>query len=156
MLRRVICNGQLKIIPRSISCTALRGLHYDVVIAGGGVMGSSTAYFLKNKNPQLKVAVVERDLSYEKSASALSVASIRQQFSTVENISLSQWSWDFMSRIGEFLTVDASSPPDVQMWRGAYMFLATQRGYNILKNNCRYAQGKNLNLAKGSSTNYDY
>lgn len=138
-MQRLTCCTRLKNIVSPVSLTTsshIRKLHYDVVIAGGGVMGSATAYFLKQKNPKMKVAVVERDLSYEKSSSALSVASIRQQFSTTENIALSQWSFKFMMDIAQFLTVDESNPPDVQMFRGAYMFLATQRGYDILKNNC--------------------
>lgn len=36
---------------------------YDVVIAGGGVMGCSTAYHLATTDNKLKIAVVERDPS---------------------------------------------------------------------------------------------
>ena len=35
--------------------------HADVLIIGGGAMGSSAAYFLKSKSPSTKVVVVERD-----------------------------------------------------------------------------------------------
>ena len=38
-----------------------RATHYDALIVGGGVMGSSTAYFLKSKEPYLNIGVVERD-----------------------------------------------------------------------------------------------
>ena len=38
-----------------------RATHYDVLIIGGGVMGSSTAYFLKSKEPSLSIGVIERD-----------------------------------------------------------------------------------------------
>ncbi len=34
---------------------------YDVIIIGGGIMGSATAYYLTKADPTLKVAVVERD-----------------------------------------------------------------------------------------------
>ena len=43
-----------------------RDVHYDVVIGGGGVMGSSAAFFLKSRDPLLKVAVVERDPTVSK------------------------------------------------------------------------------------------
>ena len=135
MLKTVGC-GLLKFLVPKVKIISSKTLHYDVIIAGGGVMGSSTAYFLKHKNPDLNIAVVERDLSYADSASALSVASIRQQFSTIENISLSQWSFKFMVDIRRSLTVDESNPADVQLFRSSYMFLASELGHNILKQNC--------------------
>ncbi|HEY4804780.1 MAG TPA: FAD-dependent oxidoreductase, partial [Paraburkholderia sp.] len=50
--------------------------HYDVVIVGGAVVGSATAYFLA-ENPDFNgsVLVIERDWTYAKSATALSSAS---------------------------------------------------------------------------------
>ena len=48
---------------RIVSQNPVRLVHYDVVIAGGGVMGSSSAYFLKSKEPQLNIAVIERDFT---------------------------------------------------------------------------------------------
>ena len=35
--------------------------HVDVLIVGGGAMGSSTAYFLKKKEPAVDIVVIERD-----------------------------------------------------------------------------------------------
>ena len=52
----------------------------DVVIVGGAVMGSSTAYhLLADSGFKGRVIVVEKDPTYQLSASALSAASIRQQ-----------------------------------------------------------------------------
>lgn len=34
---------------------------YDVIIAGGGVMGCSSAYFLAQRMPPSSICVVERD-----------------------------------------------------------------------------------------------
>ena len=60
---------------------------YDVVIIGGGVSGSSTAYFLAAQETfDGKVLVVERDSTYEHAPSARAIGGIRQQFSTPENI----------------------------------------------------------------------
>ena len=36
---------------------------YDVVLVGGGVMGSASAYFLSLRMPRKSVCVIERDLS---------------------------------------------------------------------------------------------
>ena len=62
----------------------------NVAIIGGGVMGSSLAYWLTRLEPFMKVTVIERDPSYQHASSALSAASIRQQFTTPVNISVSR------------------------------------------------------------------
>lgn len=62
----------------------------DVLIVGGGIMGVSTAYNLIKLEPGLRVMVVERDFSYERSSTTLSIANIRTiAFSLDENVLLS-------------------------------------------------------------------
>ena len=34
---------------------------YDIVIAGGGIMGCSSAYFLAKRRPPSSICIVERD-----------------------------------------------------------------------------------------------
>ena len=45
----------------------------DVVVIGGAVNGASVAWWLTKMQPGLKVTVLERDPSYQRSATALSV-----------------------------------------------------------------------------------
>lgn len=105
----------------------------DVVIVGGGVIGSAIAYFLV-ANPEFdgRVVVVERDPSYQDGSTARSAGSIRQQFSTPENIAISQFGIRFLKRLPEYLAVDGESP-DVQFHEGGYLFLATARGAAALE-----------------------
>ena len=59
---------------------------YDVIIVGGGIMGSTTAYYLTKKDPELKVAVIERDLAYTRASTTLSMVNARIQFSLKQNV----------------------------------------------------------------------
>ncbi len=80
---------------------------YDVVIIGGGVIGSSVAYHL-SANPGFtgRIAVVERDPTYAAASSSLSTSAIRQQFATPANIRMSDYSIGFLRRVNELLSVE--------------------------------------------------
>ncbi|NDF65575.1 MAG: FAD-binding oxidoreductase [Betaproteobacteria bacterium] len=107
----------------------------DVLIVGGAAVGSATAYFLASQ-PSFKgsILVVEQDPTYARSATALSAASIRHQFSTPENIRLSQFGSSFLKSVGEHLSVDGEAPVIGFKERG-YLFLATAQGLGILQSN---------------------
>src|SRR5829696_8108597 len=84
---------------------------YDVVIIGGAAMGSSIAYhLLVDPGFRGRVLVIEKDPTYRRSASALSAASIRQQFSSAVNIRISLFGIAFLRGIGERLAVDGERP----------------------------------------------
>ena len=107
----------------------------DVLIVGGAVIGSAAAFFLASQ-PDFKgkIHVIEQDFSYEKSATALSAASIRHQFSTPENIKLSQFGSAFLKGIEHHLAV-GDEVPAVNFKERGYLFLATPDGLNTLQSN---------------------
>ena len=105
-----------------------------VVIVGGGVIGSSIAYFLRASDPTVEVTVIERDPSYAKSSSALSAASIRQQFSTPLSIQMSLYGIEFLRGIGDILEVEGFRPA-IDLHERGYLFLATQAGDATLREN---------------------
>ena len=72
----------------------------DIVIVGGAVVGSATAYFLRRLGCTGRVVVIERDPSYARSATARSAGGIRTQFSTPENIRLSRASLAIIRDLG--------------------------------------------------------
>jgi FAD-dependent oxidoreductase domain-containing protein 1 len=110
----------------------------DVVIVGGGVIGSSIATLLAG-DPAFNgsIIVLERDPAYRRSSSALSASSIRQQFSTPENIRMSRFGFEFLLDIGRRLGVDGSGepPPDAGLTQRGYLYLAPPAGEAILREN---------------------
>ncbi len=97
---------------------------YDVVIVGGAATGSATACFLA-LNPDFtgSVLVIERDWSYAKSATALSLSSIRHQFSNAINVRLSQFGTAFIRDCGASLEVDGNRP-EISFHENGYLYLA--------------------------------
>jgi FAD-dependent oxidoreductase domain-containing protein 1 len=106
---------------------------FDVVVAGGAAVGASIAHHL-SATPGLRVLVLEPDPSYARAASALSAASIRQQFSCAVNVKLSLYGIDFLRALGETLAVDGERP-EIGLKEGGYLFLATQTGEATLRAN---------------------
>lgn len=96
----------------------------DVAIVGGGIMGSALAYWLTKFDPALDVTVIERDPTYATASSALSAASIRQQFTTPVNIQISRASFAFLRAIGEHLAVDGPRP-EISLVERGYLYLAS-------------------------------
>lgn len=108
---------------------------YDVVIVGGGVIGSAIAYFLAAQTDfKGSILVVEKDPTYAEAATSRSAGGVRQQFSTPENIRMGAFGAAFIKSVGEHLSVDGEAPtlPFVE-W--GYLFLATEAGLGILRNN---------------------
>ncbi len=75
----------------------------DVLVIGGGVMGASVAFWLTRMQPGISLLVVEQDPSFAHSATALSVASIRQQFTTAVNVEISRFGIGFIRDIAGHL-----------------------------------------------------
>ncbi len=95
----------------------------DVVVIGGAVMGASCAYWLTRQQPGLKVLVVERDPSFAFASTALSVASIRQQFSSPVNVSISRFGIDFIRNFQESLGVEVGVG-SLGLKENGYLFLS--------------------------------
>ena len=107
--------------------------HPDVVIIGGGVIGSATAYFLR-LDGRCRVIVIERDASYARASSALSASSIRQQFSCPVNIALSRFGLEFLRNLEEHLEVDGDAPA-IGLREPGYLYLAGPDGEAVLRAN---------------------
>ncbi|MGN6534434.1 MAG: NAD(P)/FAD-dependent oxidoreductase [Mesorhizobium sp.] len=117
---------------------------YDIVIIGGAIVGASTAYFLRKEGFSGSIALIERDPQFTHSATTLSAASIRQQFSIPENIRLSQFTLGLFRRLKEEFGADA----DIGFREGGYLILAGEEGLPILQANHRaqVAEGADIVL----------
>ena len=109
---------------------------YDVVIIGGAIMGSSTAWFLTdNDDFQGRVLVIERDMSYAMCSTAHTNSCMRQQFSTELNVRISQFAADFVKNIRARMGGDARVP-DLGIHNFGYMYLADTDAFaDVLRDN---------------------
>ena len=107
----------------------------DVVIIGGGVIGSAIAYFLAGRTDfKGSITVIEKDPTYETAATPRSAGGVRQQFSTPENIRMSMFGAAFIKEAGEHLTVDGEVV-ELSFVEWGYLFLATATGLETLRAN---------------------
>ncbi|MDR7269717.1 glycine/D-amino acid oxidase-like deaminating enzyme [Pelomonas saccharophila] len=104
---------------------------FKVTIIGGGIMGAATACFLA-RDHGAAVTVIERDPSYARASSSLSLSSIRQQFSQPVNMALSRWSLGFLRRVEDELATPDDRPA-IGLVEPGYLYLATEAGAATLR-----------------------
>ncbi|WP_317056440.1 NAD(P)/FAD-dependent oxidoreductase [Roseovarius rhodophyticola] len=97
---------------------------YDVIIIGGAIMGSSTAWFLSdNSDFNGSVLVIDRDLTFETCSTAHTNSCIRQQFSSALNVKISQFAADFVKNIRSYMGGD-ERVPNLSIRNFGYLYLA--------------------------------
>lgn len=114
----------------------------DIVIIGGAIVGSCTAWHLREEGFGGSIALIERDRTFSRSATTLSCASIRQQFSTPENIRLSQACLSMFGRLAGIFGEGA----DIAFREKGYLILASQDGLETLRRNLevQHAEGADI------------
>ena len=120
---------------------------YDVVIIGGAIMGSATAFFLsQNDDFDGSVLVIERDPSYQLCSTAHTNSCMRQQFSTELNIRISQFAAEFVKNLRIHMGGDERVPElDIQNY--GYMYLADNAPFaELLRRN------RDIQRAAGAGT----
>jgi sarcosine oxidase, subunit beta len=91
----------------------------EVVIIGGGIVGSSIAWHLTHAGCK-NVLVIERESSQGKGSTGKSMGGVRAQFSTPVNIQMSLYSIPFYAKFEEVVGYPADYRPQ------GYLFLATK------------------------------
>jgi glycine/D-amino acid oxidase-like deaminating enzyme len=97
-------------------------MSYDIVIIGGGIVGSSTAYHLARDGRAGEICVIEPDPTYEWAAAPRSSGGVRQLFSLPENIQMSQYGLAFYNDFPETMAVDGERA-EIDFRHGGYLFL---------------------------------
>src|SRR5208282_19255 len=90
----------------------------DVVIVGGGIVGSSIAYHLTDQGCS-NVLVLERETHQGMGSTGKSMGGVRAQFATAVNIQMSLYSIPFLARFEELTGHPSGYKPQ------GYLFIAT-------------------------------
>jgi sarcosine oxidase subunit beta len=102
----------------------------DVVVIGGGIVGSSIAYYLTDAGCR-NVLVIERESAQGKGSTGKSMGGVRAQFSTPVNITMSLYSIPFYASFDERLGYPCDYRPQ------GYLFCATSdKHMGYLRANC--------------------
>jgi FAD-dependent oxidoreductase domain-containing protein 1 len=116
----------------------------DVLIVGGGIVGSAVAYFLSSESAfkERRIVLIERDPSYAQCSTARAVGGLRQQFSTPENIALSRFTLGLIRRLKETFGADA----DVAFREQGYLIMAGAQGDAVLAENVTLQQSQGADI----------
>ncbi len=106
----------------------------DIVIIGGGIIGSAAAYFLAASGEAGGITVVEPDATYAKAATPAGAGGVRRLMSLLENIRMSRFSLDFYAGFEAAMATD-DNPADIQFRRQGYLFLTNVQGVRDLTRN---------------------
>lgn len=96
----------------------------DIIIVGGGVMGSSTAYSLRKVGFEGKIVVFEKDPIYEYSSTSRSAGGIRQLYTTEINIQISRYSLQVYKNFPTTMAMDGEAA-EINFRQRGYLFLGT-------------------------------
>jgi len=100
---------------------------HDVVIVGGGAVGSATAFYLAQLDPSLDIAVIEKDPTYEYCSTLRSDGNLRTQFSLEENIRMSQFTFDLLEAFADDMAI-GDWRPDLAPRHQGNLFLTDEAG----------------------------
>ncbi|USK41983.1 NAD(P)/FAD-dependent oxidoreductase [Cytobacillus oceanisediminis] len=100
--------------------------HADIIIIGGGVIGSSIAYNLLNDGFTGRIVVFEKDGLYEFASTPRSAGGFRQLYTTVINMQLSKYSLQIYKDFSKDMSIDGETA-EIDFKQRGYLFLATDK-----------------------------
>jgi glycine/D-amino acid oxidase-like deaminating enzyme len=131
---------------------------YDALIVGAGIIGLSTAFHLKSRNPELNILVVDRLGAAGQGSTAKSAAAFRCFFHSRTNFALADSSAEFYKHVQDGLGFDLKLK-----WAG-YLWMFDEDGYrktlpvlkDLAERGFKYTEYDEDELAKklGMRTNF--
>jgi FAD-dependent oxidoreductase domain-containing protein 1 len=117
----------------------------DIVIVGNGIVGSAAAYFLSSSDALrgCRIIVVERDPALSYGSTSRSAGGLRQQFSTPENIAMSQFTLAMFRRLKSIFGPTA----DVAFREQGYLLLTPPESRVMLTENITLQQSMHADVA---------
>src|SRR5699024_12777450 len=94
----------------------------DVIIVGGGVIGSSIAYNLLNDGFDGDIVLLEKDKTYEYASTPRSAGGIRQLFTTGINVEMGKYAVEKYSTFKEDMATD-DELAEIDFKQNGYFFL---------------------------------
>jgi len=116
---------------------------FDIIIIGGGIIGSATAFFLTQRGFGGKVAVIEPDPTYEFASTPQGAGGVRRLFSRSENIDMSKFSLEFYRNFAEETGLEPEKA-DIGFRSQGYLFVTKPEGADILEKNYQFQISKNV------------
>ncbi len=113
----------------------------EILIIGGGAIGSAAAYFLRRTQQAPDVIVIEPDPTYALASTPRATGGVRRLFSCPENIQMSVASMEFFKDWHEHVAVQTSGSstggeaPDLGWKEGGYLFVVDDRAAAIVERN---------------------
>lgn len=120
-------------------------VQFDVVVIGGGVLGSSVAYNLVYASPGLRVCVIEADATYEFASSPRSSGGVRVQFTCPENIEMSLFSISKIKAFEHEMESNGRAAP-IDWVEGGYLFIVPPEHSKALERNIHTQQEVGCNV----------
>jgi FAD-dependent oxidoreductase domain-containing protein 1 len=104
----------------------------DIVIIGGGVMGSSIAYNLLNDGYKGKITIFEKDPTYQYASTPRSAGGIRQLYTTAINVQISRYSLKKYLTFAEDMAI-GNEKAEIDLKQRGYLLLGNKENINDLK-----------------------
>lgn len=98
-------------------------VNHDAIIVGAGILGLSTAYHIKERNPELDVLVIDKLGAAGQGSTAKSAAAFRCLFASRTNVDLADSSAEFYRHVQDELHRDLKL-----LWAG-YLWFFDENGY---------------------------